>query len=567
VHPQQSEIDERWFYLAWALISVWLLACALLVGGEFGDGYQTMVNARYFYGDSAEYYVQRGPLAGLMLLPVAAIVSALDLNPVDVRPYHLYSGLLHSAYLLGCWLMLKRSDQPFIPRIIAFAAAIFTVVFFANAPYLSHDLFPGLLFLILIFLCDRWIKKPATGLSVLLVLIGTAVTFIKQTYAIFWIAICIYALLAFLFKWNGARVSGRVMLSLFALAGLSGVLSWIGYGWFIGGELPDVSLIERPLTLLNSVSIQYETDGDISTLFPWDLYLRNLHNYGIVTVLLVVPGVVLAFRSDDARLRMVAFCWLLSLVILQLVGFKEVRYLAFLAPLSALLIAPVVPVVLRSQALVVALLAIIVVDQYRGLTMAAAQLTSTPGMNVTRFVGEAEDNGRLISSDVLSFAFMPDSPMRRDRYHGIFHLTGDHLVRLNEGQLEVGILKDQRDLGVAGIEPGDRVLYSNRTLTRHPPWGDRNIPSGLEELIMVAGNASIIDLVSHGDRSLIKGHGGSYIMFIPRAESGKQMPLIGSGELSAAALRPIYGNVTGGNLQVLGVVVDTLCLADRCTYY
>ena len=46
---------ERWFLLAWLLVSVWIFACALLVQGEYGDGYQTIVNGRFFFGDAANY--------------------------------------------------------------------------------------------------------------------------------------------------------------------------------------------------------------------------------------------------------------------------------------------------------------------------------------------------------------------------------------------------------------------------------------------------------------------------------------------------------------------------------
>lgn len=567
MQPKQTEFDERWIYLAWLLISVWLMACALMVGGEFGDGYQTIINARYFFGDSADYYVQRGPLAALVLWPVEAIGGVLNLSPVDVRPYHLYSGLLHSAYLLGCWLLLKRTGQSFVPRSIAFVAAILSVVFFANAPYLSHDLIPGLLFLLLIFLCHRWIHEPTPWLAIQLVLIGTVVTFIKQTYAIFWVALCIYAALAYLLKWKGGGVSARKMLSIFALAGLSGMLSWVGYGWFIAGELSEVALLERPIILVNLVSLQYITEGDISSLFEWDLYLRNLHNYGIATILMVFPGVVLALRGDDTRSRMVAVCWLISVIVLQLVGFKEVRYLAFLAPLSAILILPVITIVLRSRALLPVLLAIVLVDQYRGLTMAAAQLTSTPGMNVTRFVGEAGSNGKFVSSADFSFIFMADSPIRRDRYHGIFHLTSDHLHRLHEGHVDVRKVQDPRDLGVVGIEPGDRILYSNRTVVRRPPWGDSNVPYGIEKLIMCSGDATVINLERSDKQFQIQGHNGKYVMLIPRAESGKQMPLIATGELTIAQIESVYGDIASDNLQVLGVVIDVLCQADRCAYF
>ncbi len=564
---KQIELNEHWFAVAWLLITLWLIACAFLIGGEYSDGYNTIANARFFFGDNPDYYFQRGPLAALVLWPVETILGALDSSRFDVRPYHIYSGLLHSAYLVGCWLLLKHTGQSFVPRIIAFAAAILSVIFFAYAPYLSHDIIPGLLFLLLIFLCNRWIRDPTVGRALQLVLLGTAVTFIKQTYAIFWVSLCVYAALAFLFKWNESRVSSRKVLLLFALAGLSGLLSWVGYGWFTAGEISEVSLLERPLVLLNSVSAQYNNEGDLALLFPWTLYLRNLHNYGIVTVLLLIPGIVLAFRGNDARLRMIAVCWLISVIMLQSVAFKEARYMAFLAPLSAMLIVPVISLLRRSRALFVALLAVILIDQFRGMTMAAAQLTSTPGIDIARFVGEVENSGKIISSPNLSFAFMADSPIRHDRYHGIFHLSAENLFRIGEGNTSVGRIADPRDFGSAGIEPGDRIFHSNMTLARIPPWGDSNRPHRLEDLVMAFGTAANIDLNLEGNQYEIQGHDGKLIMFVPGTESGKKMPVIASDKLSVAAAKTIYGDKVGESPQVLGVLIDTLCLADRCTSF
>lgn len=567
IRGETNEVDHRWFFFGWLLISFWLLACALLVRGEYSDGYQTIANARYFFGDNPDYYMHRGPLAALALWPVEAVVSLLNLHPVDVRPYHVYSGLLHSAYLLGCWLLLKRSFQAFIPRLIAFATAILSVVFFAYAPYISHDIIPGLLFLVLIFLCDRWTRDPTPGAALLLLLAGTAVTFIKQTFAIFWVALCVYAAFAFLFNWDDSRVSARKMLLLFALAGFSGLLSWVGYGWFTAGEISGVSLLERPMVLINSVSVQYDNEADISTLFPPDLYIRNLHNYGIATLLLILPGLVLALRGEEARLRMVAVCWLVSAAALHIVSFKEVRYLAFLAPLSAMLIVPVIQRLLKSRVLFPALLAVVIVDQYRGLTMAAAQLTSTPGMNVTRFVGVVGKESRIISTKYMSFTYMADSPLRRDRYHGIFHLSSDNLFQLNEGKTNVGLVNDPRDLGLAGIEAGDRVFHSNLLVARKPPWEDNNAPPMLADLLMTSGNASMIDLSLNEDRYEISGHEGRYVMFIPRVESGKEMPIVATSSLTLARVRATYGDDVGHDLRVLGVVIDTLCQADQCTYF
>jgi hypothetical protein len=559
--------DERWFLLVWLLVSLWLLACALLASGEYGDGYQTIANARFFFGDSLEIYVQRGPLAAIVLWPVEAVVKSLHLGPFDVRPYHFFSGILHSAYLLGTWLLLKRSGEAFVPRLIAYAVAILSVVFYANAPFLSHDIIPGFLFLLLIFLCDRWIREPTIGVAIAVVLLGTAVVLIKQTYAIFWVSICLYATLASVFRWHAGSVSYSRSLSLLGLAGLSGVLSWTGYGWFLGADIPSVALLERPLVLIGAVSNQYEVGRDISALFPWDLYLRNLHNYGIATVLLLIPGIAIAIRNSDARLRMIAVCWLVCAVVMQLTSFREVRYLAFLAPLSAMLIVPAVAIALKSRAWILPLVAVVVFDQYRGLTMAASQLSSTVRMDVARFVGEPASNGKLVSSEHLSFAFMAESPMRRDRYSGIFHLASDQLVRLNEGAVDVQRLDDPRDLGQMGIRLGDRVLYANRTVVRQPPWGINNSPHKLNELLMASGDAALIELRRSGDRFIIEGLDGRYAMFLPAAETGKSMPIIATGDVPAETIEAAYGAISGDTLSMVGVALDALCQADRCTYY
>ncbi len=563
---ENGPITERWFLLVWLLVSIWLLACAFLVGGEYGDGYQTIANARYFFGDNPDIFAQRGPLAALVLWPVEAVVTSLKVGAFDVRPYHFYSAVLHSAYLLGCWLLLKRSGEEFVPRIIAFAIAILSVVFYANAPFLSHDIIPGILFLLFIFLCDRWIREPSIGIALLVVLLGMAVVLIKQTFAIFWVSICVYAALASVFKWHAGSVSYSRMLSLFALAGLSGILSWIGYSWYLGAEVPSVAFLARPLLLIESVSTQYEVGGDLSALFPWDLYLRNLHNYGVTTVLLLAPGIVLAIRRGGQRQKMIAVCWVFSVLLLQFTSFREVRYLAFLAPLSAMLIAPVVAIVLMSRAWMWPLIAVTAFDQYRGLTMAASQLSSTAAMDVARFVGEPASNGKLVSSGHLSFAYMADSPMRRDRYHGLFHLTSDQIFRLNEGEVEVRRVSDPRDLGLMDINAGDRVLFSNRTVVRQPPWEADNSPHKLNELLMASGDALQIDLRRSGDHFVVEGQDGRYVMLVPAAEVGKSMPLIVIGEVPVATIQTAYGDVASDTLRTVGVVLDTLCQADRCTH-
>lgn len=566
MRPLTDSKLERWFLVAWLLVTVWLIACAFLVQGEYGDGYQTIVNVRYFFGDSPNYYVQRGPLAAAGLWPVEVATQAFALDPLDVRPYHLYSALLHSAYLFGCWVLLRRAGGNAAARLLAFATAVLTVLFYAYAPYLSHDLLPGLFFVLQIFLCNRWLERPNVRDASYLVLIGAGVTLIKQTYAIFWVALVVYAALAALLRWDNGRVTLRKLFTLGGLAAVSAVISWVAFALFIDEQLTDAPLLARPLALVAAVATQYR--GDMSALFPVGLYLRNLPNYGIGAMLLVIPGLVMAFRGTDARMRMIAFCWLVGAVVMQLVGFREVRYLAFLAPLTAMLIVPVVHGLLKQRIVSMVLVAIVLFDQARGLSVAATQITSTARIDVVAFMQAPAGDGEVFSSQVLSFVYDAASPLIRDRYHGIYHVTPENLIWLHEGEMSVTTIVDPRALGYSNIEPGDRVYYSNNTITRTPPWQEKNRPLAIDEFLQLAGSATTIELALNSDGDYEReGNDGSYVMFIPYEDVGPQMPVIAGGVISVKSASRLYGVADGQDrLTVIGVIVEALCQADSCIY-
>ena len=512
---------ERWFLIAWGLISAWILVCAFLVQGEYGDGYQTIVNSRYFFADSAVSYVHRGPFAAIVLWPVEVAVHAFDLDPLDVRPYHLFAGLLHSAYLLLCWLLLRKAPGSTGARLLAFATAIISAVFYAYAPYLSHDILPGLFFLLMIFLSHRWLEKSDTRDAAYLVALGFAVTMIKQTYAIFWATIIAYALIACLFKWDGGRITFRKWATLTLLAVVSATLSWLSWALFVGAELPDDPLLTRPITLINSISATYE--GGMESLFRADLYLLNLPNYGIAAVLMIIPGLVLAFRSPNTRLRMIATCWLLSVLIIQAIGFREVRYLLFLAPLTAMLIVPVAQKLLARKATALAIIAIVLIDQTRAITVAAEQITTASRTNVARIINAPSGEGNVYASNLLSFVYDASSPLQHDRYHGIYHLTPLLLHGLFESREAIAIINDARELGLTGMGPGDRLYYSNAELTRRPPWQDDNLPVDIENYLLVAGDVEHVQLEMNNGVYERANNDGSYVMFIP-AEHVGQLP-------------------------------------------
>lgn len=320
-----------------------------------------------------------------------------------------------------------------------------------------------------------------------------------------------------------------------------------------------------PIRIANAISSQY--GENLSSLFASDLYVRNLPNYGIAAMLLILPGLVLAFRGSDSRLRLIATCWLLTAIVMQLISFREARYLAFLAPLSAMLIVPVVQVALRRNVTAIAIVALVVLDQYRGMAVAAGEITSTASVNVMRFINAPVGNGKVISSRLLSFVYSSASPLIRDRYHGIYHLTPELFERLYEGRLDVEFLADPRDPGLAGIAPGDRIFYSNNSMVRQPPWNEKNTPRDIGDFVMISGTAASMVLVLRNDRYEREDDDGRYVLFLPAAAVGQQMPSLTNGPLALGTAATLFGDIEEHDrLSVTGVIVDALCRGDSCSY-
>lgn len=568
----EAKRTNHWFFLYWLLTTCWLFVSAFLTYGEYGDGYTTINNGRFLFGDTPGHNAQRGPLAALALWPVEMFIDWANWNLVDIRPYHFYSGLLHSLYILGCWIIIKRS-VPYHTRhagiapLLALMAAIPSVVFYAFAPYLSHDIIPGLLFLVLIYFCHRWLNKPTIETALWLVLIGSAVTFIKQTYAIFWVVLIGYALIAYIGRLDNRRVTGRKLSMLFALALTSGVISWIGYGIWMAKNLQNDLLIVRPWLMISAIHDRYGVN--FPDIFSQDLYLRNIHNYGISAAVLVIPGLLAAVYSRDARLRMVSICWLLSVTIMQLITFKEVRYLAFLAPLTAVLILPIIQHILKQRVLTLFLVVLLLVDQSRGWSLAAKQLSTTAAIDVTRFLDAPTNRGTAIVSRILTFIYMADSPLERDLYHGIYHLSALQFHLLHETKIAVVFLDNPQHLGNISIKPGERVYWANTQTLRDRPWAaNHNKPARSDKLLLVAGDVASVQLVRRGERYAIKGNDNHPVMFVPEKSSKQQTPIITKSGLTLAQVQMLYDDIQDRErFSVVAVIVKGLCQSEQCAYY
>lgn len=78
------------------------------------------------------------------------------------------------------------------------------------------------------------------------------------------------------------------------------------------------------------------------------MYLRNLFAHGYLAVALALPGLFFCLRSGNIRRQSVAVAWLVLVTFMQLLEFKEVRYLGFLAPLTALLVVAALDAIMGS---------------------------------------------------------------------------------------------------------------------------------------------------------------------------------------------------------------------------
>ena len=439
---------DRLFFLLWAVVTIWLLAAGLTNQGETGDGYQSVVNTRFLLGDATFWYVQRGPLNTFLLLPAEIARQVFDLHPMDVRPYHMMTTLIHSGFLLGVWFLLRQQYPAHgQARLLVFVSTILSLMFYAWSVQISPDILPGLMFLSMILLTQRWFEQRMAGQSgnkVLfgIIALGVAGPLIKPTYVIFWITVWVYAAIAFLRTyWAQARQAShhsdhlpRVTFNdlwRFSTAGGASALAvWFAYAAHASYLNPDPFLI-RPISFAREIYGQIEADK-LPIYFPWYIYLINLHNFGLATLALVtgllatkIPycrkrlkqltstettttnddspprthepgtpetGAVAAQRvcnQNDRRQRyrhsFQLFCLVFCLVFMHVTSYREVRYLMYLMPLLALILTPVLYTLLSwKKELRALILVLLLVDYVRIIPFALAQVTLGSHLNIQK---------------------------------------------------------------------------------------------------------------------------------------------------------------------------------------
>jgi hypothetical protein len=555
------------FVVLAATIGAWLAWSLRVVNIEFDDGYATLVNSQYFLGISADYLWSRAPMMAWLLMPAEWLATALDLHPLDVRPHHAVMATIHFAYLIGVWRLLRDLFGTTWPVLIAYAAAIPTVVFFCYAPFISNDLLPGLVALAMLKLADSYAADRSVRVWLALVMLGAAVALVKHMYGAIWLAILVaHAALA---ACERPR-DWRLLVQLGAAAACSGLIFWLAFALVLAGSFPDAPLLLRPLRQMNAVVSAFQQAGPISEIVYQWVYLRNLSIYGFLAMALVLPGIYLSWRHGDRLQRSTAIAWIVLFATMNLVAFKEARYLAYLSPLTALLLVPVVSRLLawrRTYAFLIA--AALIVDL--GIGAREAMRIGAPFYRdqVQTFLADLPRADALSAPIVMTRYLSFVSPDRYaffgDRYHRIVHLNDDQ-IRLLYGYPR-GMLRrvpQVRALSAGMFAPGSILIFVNGSAARVPPIDRDNRTTLQPDFAQLLAVAEPLTLRRDGGDYRLDAVSAQPIMLL-RADHVDAEPLTSFERFPAERTRALLGlDTTPERLPVLGMRIHAFCDIGGC---
>lgn len=415
-------------FIVIGMLVAWLIAAAVMVDSEPYDGFDVICNSRCMLGLSDQYIFVRMPLMSLLMAPAEYIKQSRGMDPLEVGPHHVTMAILHGIYLIAVYIGVTRISGRRWATLVAFAIAVPNFVFFSYAPFIRDDILPGALLLWMLILADR-LRRGEGGWKTwaLLVAIGAAGPLIKYTFAVFWVIVLLVCAALALPRVGGTeRTSVRKLLILFGGSVCSACLFWIVSGLVLALWMPDRNFLVRPALQLQEYLQQAQVQGA-----PLWVYARNVWAYGILAMLLVVPGLVSLRRGSPGRT--IAIAWLLGLAAMQCVAMREVRYLAFMAPLTAIVIAPVIELLMRMRWPVFVMVPVFCVDLF--LVVPEAMNITSPfyrDSEMKQLVSALDETPRPFYSNAqyLNFRAPIDTPFAGDVYHRVFHLGLGHIRTL-----------------------------------------------------------------------------------------------------------------------------------------
>lgn len=566
----QSRHVTLGFALLAATIGIWLAWSLVVVNIEFDDGYATIVNSQYFLGISGDYLWTRTPMVAWLLMPAEWVANALGLHPLDVRPHHALMVAIHFAYLIGVWHLLRARFGARVPVLIAFAAAIPSVVYFSYAPFISHDLLPGLIALAMLKLADVYVASRSRRAWLALVALGAAAALVKHTYGAIWVALLVaHACLVVCER----RRDWRLLWHLAAAAACSGVIFWFVFAVVLASTYPDTAVWMRPWQQMQAVVSAFQREAPIVEMFYQWVYLKNLSVYGFLAMSLVLPGIYLSWRHGDRLQRTAAIVWVFLFVTMNLVSFKEARYLAYLAPLTALLIVPAVSLLLQMHRVYAwAMAAVLLVDF--GLAAREALRLREPFYHdqVKEFLAVLPQRGELTAPLVMTRTISLLSPERYaffgDRYHRIIHINDDQ-IRLLYGYPGALVRRapDLRALSTGMFTPGSILIFVNDFAARVPPIASDNRTTLQPYFVQLVAVAESLTLRRDGDAYRLDQPSPQPIMLL-HADGVKADPLTSFDRFPVDRTSASQGLADAPDeLQVLGFRIHARCDLDGCRQF
>ncbi|MCB1601428.1 MAG: glycosyltransferase family 39 protein [Xanthomonadales bacterium] len=528
-----------------ACLGCWLTWSALTVTVDSEDGYATLVNSLFYMQRGDHFLLYRPPLMAVLLMPAELLKSALQLQPMDMRAAHAVMALFNLIYLIGLWRMLVRVYGLDMPVLMAYAAAVLTPVFFSYAPFLNFDIFPGLLALGMVWLAARQLQEPSTRIWMALVIIGAALALIKQTYALIWVGLVVAMPVALIME-KATRTQWLTARQLVLGAALSGLLTWIGYAIALAPAMASDPFWLRPWLQITLITENYQTEGGAWAAFYAWVYLQNLWAYGLLAVALVVPGLAYCLARGSLFERLVALVWLFLVTAFHLTPYKEVRYLLVLAPLTAVLLVPVLRLIWQSSRAYRGLTVLVLVTGL-SLSLAEAIRIRDPfySQGITVFfepLPKPEDfTGKLIFGRPLSFVSPESTAFFGDRYHRIMHMTISPIVAFHgyvQGQyLQV---ENADEVTADRVAPGDIAILASGALGRVAPFKRGNKTRLAQDFLQVLGLAEPITLTRAQAGYQIAGSqpGAQYLIVSTQA---KTLPSLASMTLDEGEAVRLFG--------------------------
>lgn len=404
----------------------WLWIAVFLVGIEMYDGWGAISNARSLAGAEGGYYspMRAGPFYSLFFVPFEWIRLALGLDGTDLRPFHFLTAAIHSVYVLGTWLLLRRRFGSSFYLLIVFVSVVTNPMFALWAGFRSTDIFPGLILLAMVLLGQKYLRaEKRLGLFFQLFALGLLAALLKSSAGgLVWLS-C-FASVVF-----SKDRSFRAIFELVGAAVLGAICFWFVDALVLQLWRDDLPLWRLPLEQIRLLSEDsFIARGDLYSFSAW---FSNIWVFGIAGLVLLLLGGRAAFKgSVDDRAVLVA--WLAFFLLSLTNRAVEIRYLSPLVPLTAWLAMLAIPRLKARKATVIGFLILATLDISVSLWTASSYFD--PFFRRGAYLPLVEElknvKGPIRMTGYLSSVLPRYAPIRNDPYHGVAHTSPLHIAAM-----------------------------------------------------------------------------------------------------------------------------------------